>query len=106
MGNGYNPSLRADNVGMELGFCSRSISTRSTGRALKEDKSAAAAEWTRMTFPGFGHGWEDVKFLKEHWDGTIVLKGIQTEEAPLKCIDVGVQRITVSNHRAGSKMEE
>src|SRR5271156_3617396 len=63
-----------------------------------EDKSAAAAEWTRTVFPGFNHGWEDVKFLKEYWDGAIVLKGIQTVEDALKRVEVGVQGIVVSNH--------
>lgn len=47
-----------------------------------------------------------MKFLKEHWDGAIVLKGIQTVEDALKCIEVGVQRIVVWNHGGGTKMEE
>ena len=36
-----------------------------------------------------------MKILEEHWDGAIVLKGIQTVEDALKCIEVGVQRIVV-----------
>jgi len=34
----------------------------------------------------------------EHWDGPIVLKGIQTVEDALKSVEVGVQGIVVSNH--------
>ena len=66
--------------------------------SIEEDKGAAAADWTRTVFPGVSHGWEDVQFLKEHWDGPIVLKGIQTVEDALKSVEVGVQGIVVSNH--------
>ena len=55
-------------------------------------------EWTSTVFPGFSHGWEDIKFLQEHWDGPIVLKGIQSVEDAKKCVEVGVQGIVVSNH--------
>ena len=58
----------------------------------------AAAEWTRTAFPGFSHGWEDVKFLQEHWQGPIVMKGIQHVEDAQKCVELGVQGIVVSNH--------
>ncbi|EXK76826.1 L-lactate dehydrogenase (cytochrome) [Fusarium oxysporum f. sp. raphani 54005] len=33
-----------------------------------------------------------------HWDGPIVLKGIQSVQDTRKCVDVGVQGIVVSNH--------
>ena len=58
----------------------------------------AAAEWTRTIFPGFSHGWEDIKFLQEHWDGPIVLKGIQSVADAQKCVELGIQGIVVSNH--------
>jgi lactate 2-monooxygenase len=60
------------------------------GKSLEVDKSAAAAERTRTTFSGLSRGWEDVKFLKEHWGGEMVLNGIQAMEDALKCIEVGV----------------
>ena len=101
MDNGYNPFLRADNIGVELGFTDPVFQKHfqdKHGKSIDEDKSAAAAEWTRTVFPGYSHGWEDVKFLKQHWDGPIVLKGIQTVEDALKCVEVGVHGIVVSNH--------
>jgi lactate 2-monooxygenase len=66
--------------------------------SIEEDKSAAAAESTRTVFLGLCHGWEDIEFLREHWDGPIVLKGIQTVEDALKRVEVGVQGIVISNH--------
>lgn len=52
----------------------------------------------RTIFNGFSHSWKDVKFLQEHWDGPIVLKGIQSIADAKKAVEVGVQGIVVSNH--------
>jgi isopentenyl diphosphate isomerase/L-lactate dehydrogenase-like FMN-dependent dehydrogenase len=52
----------------------------------------------RTIFPGMSKGWEDIKFLQEHWDGPIILKGIQTVADARKAVEVGVQGIVVSNH--------
>lgn len=59
---------------------------------------AAAGEWTSTVFPGTSHGWDDIKFLQQHWHGPIILKGIQSVENAQKCVEVGVQGIVVSNH--------
>jgi isopentenyl diphosphate isomerase/L-lactate dehydrogenase-like FMN-dependent dehydrogenase len=79
MDNGYNPFLRADKIGVELGFTDpvfRAHFKEKYGVDIEANKGAAAAEWTRTIFPGFSHGWEDIDFLQKHWDGPIVLKGI------------------------------
>lgn len=51
-----------------------------------------------MVFPGHSKSWEDIKFLQEHWDGPIVLKGIQSVADAKKAVEVGIQGIVVSNH--------
>lgn len=51
----------------------------------------AAAEWTGTVFPAISHGWEDIALLKKHWDGPIILKGIQTVEDAQKCVEYGVR---------------
>ena len=101
MDNGYNPFLRADKIGVELGFSDpvfRQHFKDKHGKEIEEDQSAAAAEWTRTIFPGFSKGWEDIKFLQEHWKGPIVLKGIQTVEDAEEAVRAGVQGVVVSNH--------
>jgi lactate 2-monooxygenase len=101
MDNGYNPFLRADQIGVALGFSDplfRKQFKNRHGKEVEEDMGAAALEWMRTVFPGMSHSWEDIAFLKEHWDGPIVLKGIQTVEDAKKCVEVGVQGIVVSNH--------
>ena len=101
MDNGYNPFLRADQVGVAIGFSDpvyREQFRKKHEKEIEADEAAAAAEWTRTVFPGMSHSWEDVQFLKQHWEGPIVLKGIQTVQDALKSVEVGVQGIVVSNH--------
>ena len=99
--NRYNPFLRSDKIGVAIGFSDpvfRSHFKAKHGVEIEDDMYTAAAEWTRTVFPAISHSWEDIAFLKKHWDGPIVLKGIQTVEDALKCVEVGVQGIVVSNH--------
>lgn len=62
-----------------------------------EDLQAALMRWIPM-FTGSDHTWADLAFLREHWDGPIVLKGIQHVDDALRAVDAGVQGIVVSNH--------
>ena len=62
-----------------------------------EDLPAALMRWLPM-FTGTDHTWDQVAFLREHWDGPVVLKGIQHVEDARRAVDAGVQGIVVSNH--------
>ncbi|KAH8980567.1 FMN-dependent dehydrogenase-domain-containing protein [Lactarius akahatsu] len=42
--------------------------------------------------------WEDLKFLRDSWDGPIVLKGIQTVDDAHAAMDAQMDGIVVSNH--------
>jgi lactate 2-monooxygenase len=42
--------------------------------------------------------WDDLAFLREHWDGPIVLKGIQHTDDARRAVDTGMDGIVVSNH--------
>jgi L-lactate dehydrogenase (cytochrome) len=42
--------------------------------------------------------WDDLAFLREHWDGPIALKGIQDTEDARRAVDAGMDGIVVSNH--------
>ncbi|KAJ5757398.1 uncharacterized protein N7511_006092 [Penicillium nucicola] len=99
--NAYNPFLRADNIGVELGFSDpvfQAYFKNKHGVSIEEDVSKAAAEWAHIIFPGTSHGWKDIEYLRSHWDGPIVLKGIQTVSDAKKAREYGVQGIVVSNH--------
>jgi isopentenyl diphosphate isomerase/L-lactate dehydrogenase-like FMN-dependent dehydrogenase len=62
-----------------------------------DDPQSAILRWIPM-FTGTDHRWDQLPFLREHWDGPIVLKGIQhVDDARLAC-DAGMDGIVVSNH--------
>jgi isopentenyl diphosphate isomerase/L-lactate dehydrogenase-like FMN-dependent dehydrogenase len=62
-----------------------------------EDLASAVLRWVPM-FTGTDHSWDDIAFIREHWDGPVVLKGIQHVDDARRAADAGVQGIVVSNH--------
>lgn len=66
-------------------------------QAPEEDLTAAVLKWVPM-FTGTDRTWDDLPFLREHWDGPIVLKGIQHVEDARRAATAGVDGIIVSNH--------
>ncbi|SPT49577.1 lactate 2-monooxygenase [Actinomadura madurae] len=42
--------------------------------------------------------WDDLIFLREHWDGPIALKGIQHPDDARQAVDAGMDGVIVSNH--------
>ena len=110
--NGYNPFIHPDRIGVEIGMTDpvfRNHFQEKHGYGIDEceahdhvkagkDLGPAAREWAKIVFPGHSHSWEDIPFLQRHWDGPIVLKGIQSVADAKKCVAAGVQGIVVSNH--------
>ncbi len=47
---------------------------------------------------GTDRDWSALPFLREHWDGPIVLKGIQHVDDARRAAEAGVDGIVVSNH--------
>lgn len=54
--------------------------------------------WLDVINSGTYRTWEHLDVLKKHWQGPIVLKGIQTVEDAYRAIDAGVDGFIVSNH--------
>ncbi|MEW2130888.1 lactate 2-monooxygenase [Streptomyces sp. NPDC005435] len=66
-------------------------------KPVHEDPDAAVLRFLGL-FGDAGHTWPDLEFLREHWDGPIVLKGIlHTDDARLAA-DAGMDGVVVSNH--------
>ncbi|MFG3256188.1 lactate 2-monooxygenase [Streptomyces sp. NPDC048172] len=63
----------------------------------EEDLDAAVLRWVPM-FTGTDRSWDRLPFLREHWDGPIVLKGVQRPEDARRAVDSGADGIVVSNH--------
>jgi len=55
-------------------------------------------EWLNEANSGLFREWDDLKFLRDNWDGPLVLKGIQNVLDAEKVLEYGVDGIIVSNH--------
>lgn len=56
------------------------------------------SEWLKECNSGLYHDWEDLKFLRENWEGPLILKGIQSVLDAEKALEYGADGIIVSNH--------
>ncbi|HEV7649256.1 MAG TPA: lactate 2-monooxygenase [Actinophytocola sp.] len=66
-------------------------------KSPEEDPQSAILRWIPM-FTGTDKRWDQLPFLREHWDGPIVLKGIQHVDDARRARDAGMDGIVVSNH--------
>lgn len=96
----YVPFLKG--IGCQNGFSDpvfREKFAKKYGGATPEEKvMQAAEEWIRDVYSGAAHTWEDIALLRKHWDGPIVLKGIQHPEDAKLAVEHGCDGIVVSNH--------
>ncbi|KAH9060161.1 FMN-dependent alpha-hydroxy acid dehydrogenase [Lactarius vividus] len=76
--------------------------------AAKDEQAALAlklsAGWQKEASPGLFRTWEDLKLLRDSWDGPIVLKGIQSVDDAHAAMDAQMDGIVVSNHGTGSHL--
>lgn len=49
-------------------------------------KAKLGTEWVGETTSGYFRAWEDLQFLRKHWEGPIVLKGIQAVQVSKGCM--------------------
>jgi lactate 2-monooxygenase len=90
----YLPFLRGE--GMAIPFSDPAF------RALldatpEQDAATAILRWLFM-ITGADRTWDQLPFLREHWDGPIVLKGIQHVDDARRAVAAGMDGIVVSNH--------
>lgn len=55
-------------------------------------------EWMKEANMGLFRTWEDLNYLRDNWDGPLIVKGIQCLEDAEKALQFGVDGIVVSNH--------
>ncbi len=68
-------------------------------RALKAGTTTRAA--AKPGIPGMGASpftWEDLAWVRERWQGPLVVKGLVTADDARRARDVGAQAVVVSNH--------
>ncbi|MFF8831482.1 lactate 2-monooxygenase [Streptomyces sp. NPDC015131] len=66
-------------------------------KPVHEDPNAAVAHFVGM-FADPAKTWPDLAFLREHWDGPLVLKGVLHPQDALLAAEAGVDGVVVSNH--------
>ena len=91
---GYLPFLRG--VGTAIPFSDPAF--RAALARPPEDDLAAAVRHRQRIFTGTARSWERLALLRRHWDGPIVLKGIQHGDDALAALDAGMDGVIVSNH--------
>ncbi|KAL2865940.1 FMN-dependent dehydrogenase [Aspergillus lucknowensis] len=96
--HGYFPWLMG--VGNDVGFTDpvfRAKFEKVTGVSVEDDVMGAAKAWV-AELDDRPHTWAQVEFLRRHWEGPIVLKGIQHVDDARRAVETGCQGIVVSNH--------
>jgi lactate 2-monooxygenase len=91
---GYLPFLRG--IGVQ-NYLSDPAFEAGLGRPVGEDRDSAILHYTQM-FGDPSLTWDDLPFLREHWTGPIVLKGILSPADAQRAVDAGMDGIVVSNH--------
>ncbi len=62
-----------------------------------EGLGPAVLQWA-ATFGDPGLTWDDLPFLREHWEAPIALKGIQHPDDARRAAEAGMDAVIVSNH--------
>jgi isopentenyl diphosphate isomerase/L-lactate dehydrogenase-like FMN-dependent dehydrogenase len=66
-------------------------------KSPEEDPGAAVLHWLSM-FGDPTKTWDDLTWLREQWDGPIVLKGVLHPDDAVTAADAGIDGVVVSNH--------
>ena len=75
-----------------------SVSTPMSGAKAGNDKRGGGLGRTMSTYIDATLNWDDLAWLRRHWDGRIVLKGIQGAADAKRAMLEGVQGVVLSNH--------
>jgi lactate 2-monooxygenase len=91
---GFLPFLKGEGI---ANYLSDPAFRAKLAKPVEEDPTAAVMHWAQM-FPNLGLSWDDLSFLREHWDGPIVLKGLTSVEDAKLAAEHGMDGVVVSNH--------
>jgi len=93
--NAFLPFLRA--VGNQ-NYLADPVFLRAVGGAVDDDNRPAALQHWASVFGNPSLTWDDLGFLREHWQGPIALKGILHPDDARRAADAGMDGVVVSNH--------
>lgn len=86
--------LRAD----PIVFSNVAVSTARLNKGNEDGSSAVTlSEYINSQFdPGLS--WDDIAWIRSHWDGPVILKGIQSVADAKIAVSEGIEAIALSNH--------
>lgn len=91
----YLPFLRGIGV---ANYFSDPVFQKAVGGPITDaNRQTALLHWIGQ-FGNPSLTWDDLAFLREHWDGPIALKGIQHPDDARRAVDAGMDGVIVSNH--------
>jgi isopentenyl diphosphate isomerase/L-lactate dehydrogenase-like FMN-dependent dehydrogenase len=91
---GFLPFLKGEGL---ANYFTDPVFQSKLAKPIAEDPGAAVMHWAQI-FPNVGLSWDDLSFLRDNWNGPIVLKGITAVEDAKLAAEHGVDGIVVSNH--------
>ncbi|WP_405140710.1 lactate 2-monooxygenase [Sphaerisporangium sp. NBC_01403] len=91
----YLPFLRG--IGVANYFTDPAFQKAVGGSIDDSNRDAAILRWA-TTFGDPSLSWDDLAFLRDYWDGPILLKGIQHPDDAWRAVDAGMDGVVVSNH--------
>jgi lactate 2-monooxygenase len=94
LANGYLPFLQG--IGIQ-NYLSDPAFRAPLASPVEVDPNAAILRWTQI-FGDTSLTWDDLPFVRQHWNGPIVLKGIMSAADALRAAAAGMDGVIVSNH--------
>jgi lactate 2-monooxygenase len=91
----YLPFLRG--IGVANYFSDPVFQKAVGGPVTSANRDTALLHWI-ANFGDPSLTWEDLAFLREHWDGPIALKGVQHPDDARRAVHAGMDAVIVSNH--------
>ncbi|WP_205471051.1 lactate 2-monooxygenase [Nocardioides sp. SYSU D00038] len=91
---GFLPFLANEGI---ANYTTDPVFNRRLEKPAEDDPGAAGIAFASV-FPNPGLSWDQLPWVRERWDGPIVLKGIQHVDDARRAVDSGVEGIVVSNH--------
>lgn len=91
---GFLPFLKAEGI---ANYTSDPVFRALLEKSPEEDPGAAGITFASV-FPNPGLSWDQLRGVREQWDGPILLKGIQHVDDARLAVEHGMDGIVVSNH--------
>ncbi|KAK5116686.1 hypothetical protein LTR62_007360 [Meristemomyces frigidus] len=72
--------------------------TPMSGQSTKNDRQGGGIGRIMGNYIDPNFTWDDFAWVREHWKGKIVVKGIQSWQDAKKCADLGMEGVLLGNH--------